>query len=99
MSEVKRTALVTGASRGIGLAIATLALLTSASALAVTSQQPMEVRAYHYGMPLDVTKVLTSEVPDTVLCQVVEARMTYLDSRGNVEAITYRALSKACSNS
>ncbi|WP_019579072.1 MULTISPECIES: DUF2790 domain-containing protein [Pseudomonas] len=53
---------------------------------------------YHYGMPLNVGKVISMTEPSTLDCEVVTADMKYIDSTsGKPVEITYRKLSDACS--
>ncbi|ANI60609.1 hypothetical protein ABH908_003549 [Pseudomonas frederiksbergensis] len=53
---------------------------------------------YHYGMPLNVGKVISMTEPSTLDCEVVTADMKYIDSTsGKPAEITYRKLSDACS--
>lgn len=54
------------------------------------------VPEYHYGMHLDVKKVLQLTEPQAQGCEVVKATMTYLDSAGRQQALLYRKLSEAC---
>jgi len=53
--------------------------------LAVAAPQPTP---YHYGDDLDVAKVISMEVPNGG-CSVVEATMTYLDSKGETHTMSY----------
>lgn len=46
------------------------------------------VKAYTYGMQLDVAKVV-SVVKPQVACAVVPAAMTYEDSKGQLNTLTY----------
>ena len=43
---------------------------------------------YHYGMRLDIAKVISMDVPAGG-CEVVTARMTYVDSKGETHETTY----------
>ncbi|AVO59091.1 MULTISPECIES: DUF2790 domain-containing protein [Pseudomonas] len=52
---------------------------------------------YHYGMPLNVAKVVSMTEPATPECKVITADMTFIDKAGKLEAISYRKLSDACS--
>jgi hypothetical protein len=61
-----------------------------------TSTQP--VPFYHYGMPLHVGKVIALTEPTTLECEVITARMTYIDEQsGKPAELAYRKLSDACS--
>ncbi|EJM15779.1 Protein of unknown function (DUF2790) [Pseudomonas sp. GM18] len=59
---------------------------------------PSQAVPYHYGMPLNVGKVISMTEPSTLDCTVVTADMKYIDSTsGKPVEITYRKLSDACS--
>ncbi|HWD32362.1 DUF2790 domain-containing protein [Pseudomonas caricapapayae] len=66
--------------------------------LTATVQAAESVAVYHYGMPLDISKVLTMSEPDTRLCDVVQASMVYLDSAGQQHTLQYLKLAQACSD-
>ncbi|QQO01291.1 DUF2790 domain-containing protein [Pseudomonas sp. SW-3] len=53
-------------------------------------------KPYHYGMPIHVAKVISLEEPRSADCEVVNAKLTYLDDSGNVEAFTYFKMAQAC---
>ncbi|MHC8344072.1 DUF2790 domain-containing protein [Pseudomonas sp. RT6P73] len=52
---------------------------------------------YHYGMPLNIGKVVALTEPSTPECKVITADMKYIDTSGKPEEISYRKLSDACS--
>ncbi|MGE8182332.1 DUF2790 domain-containing protein [Pseudomonas mandelii] len=52
---------------------------------------------YHYGMPLNIVKVVALTEPNTLECKVITADMKYIDTSGKPEEISYRKLSDACS--
>ncbi|MFJ7281613.1 DUF2790 domain-containing protein [Pseudomonas sp. NPDC099000] len=52
---------------------------------------------YHYGMPLNIGKVIALTEPKTLDCKVITADMKYIDTSGKPEEISYRKLSDACS--
>jgi hypothetical protein len=52
---------------------------------------------YHYGMPLNIAKVVALTEPSTLECKVITADMKYIDTSGKPEEISYRKLSDACS--
>lgn len=83
----KHTLLVTAAFACIGFAG-----LVQANDTASTQAVP-----YHYGMPLQVAKVVSLTEPTTLDCKVVTADMKYIDNSGKPEEISYRKLSDACS--
>ncbi|MGY8820242.1 MAG: DUF2790 domain-containing protein [Pseudomonadales bacterium] len=47
-----------------------------------------QAEPYHYGDVLDVAKVISVDVPNGG-CSVVEAKMTYLDSKGETHVMSY----------
>ncbi|MFG6203579.1 DUF2790 domain-containing protein [Pseudomonas retamae] len=72
----------------------TLALLGGLCAQASATD---EVVAYHYGMHLDIAKVLNI-TPVADVCGVVPVEMSYLDSSGNKHILQYSEFGSGCSN-
>ncbi|MCY1305180.1 hypothetical protein D9M68_825340 [compost metagenome] len=66
--------------------------------LAVQAAESSTPERYHYGMQLDIKKVVSVHEESSVLCQVVDARMDYLDSNGRLHSLEYRKHAEACSN-
>jgi hypothetical protein len=62
-----------------------------------TSSSEATAPSYHYGMPLNVGKVVSLTEPNTLDCKVVKAEMKYIDTNGKPSEVTYRKLSDACS--
>ncbi|MHC8386635.1 DUF2790 domain-containing protein [Pseudomonas sp. MDT2-39-1] len=58
---------------------------------------PSQAVPYHYGMPLNIDKVVALTEPSTLECKVITADMKYIDTSGKPEEISYRKLSDACS--
>lgn len=58
-----------------------------------TSSKPVP---YHYGMPLNVGKVVALTEPSTNECKVVTADMKYIDKSGKPEENSYQKLSDVC---
>ncbi|MDB6443726.1 MULTISPECIES: DUF2790 domain-containing protein [Pseudomonas] len=52
--------------------------------------------AYEYGMPLDIAKVVRIEVPPSRTCEVVRAHMTYVNTQGSTEQVSFLQLTEAC---
>ncbi|MCY1418926.1 hypothetical protein D9M71_344980 [compost metagenome] len=73
-----------------------LAGLASAGAFAAESAETLP---YSYGMPLDVARVSSIDEPSPLTCETVQAKMTYVDSSGDVKSVTYLKESSACANS
>ncbi|WP_153774611.1 DUF2790 domain-containing protein [Pseudomonas sp. MNR3A] len=64
---------------------------------AATNAEQIPVEQYSYSQHLDIAKVLSmSEVPN--VCEVVPARMTYEDSKGQKHILEYRVMGNGCSN-
>ncbi|MDH4608991.1 DUF2790 domain-containing protein [Pseudomonas sp. BN102] len=57
------------------------------------------VERYHYGMHLDVQKLVALHEAPAQLCQLVEARMDYLDSQGKLRSLAYLKHSATCRDS
>lgn len=80
---------------GTALLLAVTFNLTTLAAQAADSVTP---EPYRYGMHLDVKKVVAIHEEPSVLCQVVDARMDYLDSKGQLHSLAFRKHADACSN-
>lgn len=52
---------------------------------------------YHYGMQLDVAKVISIEQAND-RCEVAPAKMTYADSKGQVHVLEYLRQTEMCSD-
>lgn len=59
-----------------------------------------EVEAATQGAPsrLDIKQVVAFEESSAQFCEVVEARMTYLDSQDKTQVLTYLKASSSCSD-
>ncbi|MCE1118956.1 MULTISPECIES: DUF2790 domain-containing protein [Pseudomonas] len=67
----------------LALGATTLAIGTSAGAFAT------EATAYRYGMNLDIAQVVTVEAPATSQGHTSTAILTYRDSNGQLQAVSY----------
>ena len=76
---------------------ATLAL-AAASGLAQADDQTAAVKPvpYHYGLPMNIDKVLAMNEAQTDECKVIKADIKFLDKAGKVEDVSYRKMSDAC---
>jgi hypothetical protein len=74
-------------------ALAAVSLSASLGAFAQSTATP-----YRYGTPLDIAKVISIDVPASPQCEVVTAKMTYRNSAGQLEVLTYEQLSSVCTN-
>lgn len=73
------------------------ALGVASSSFASPAPQSADTGAYQYGMRLDIAKVLSTDIAHSAQCEVVEAKMAYLNSAGGVQVLRYLTLSSACS--
>ncbi|MCO6058739.1 DUF2790 domain-containing protein [Pseudomonas sp. MOB-449] len=73
-----------------------LAVLASGSVFAAQSADAV---SYSYGMPLDVARVISIDEPNSLTCETIQAKMTYIDSSGDQKSVTYLKASSACANS
>lgn len=73
--------------------------LAAVSGLAQANDQGTAAKPvpYHYGMPMNITKVLAMNEPATNDCEVVKADIKFVNTSGNVQDVSYRKLSEACS--
>ena len=79
------------------VAAASLLGLIGFTGLAQADDTP-EPTPYHYGMPLEIKKVLSLTEPSTPYCEVITARMVYVDKAGQTRDVSYRKLSDACTS-
>lgn len=85
-------------SRALLVSIALVCASSTGAVQANDSTSTSNIPAYHYGMPLHVGKVIALSEPTTLDCEVIIAKMTYIDSQsGQPAEIAYRKLSDACS--
>ncbi|MFK0090279.1 DUF2790 domain-containing protein [Pseudomonas sp. NPDC090755] len=73
-------------------------LLALGLVLTASAQASESVAVYHYGMPLDIARVVQMSEPATELCDVVQARMVYIDSAGQQHTLQYLKLAEVCSD-
>ena len=73
--------------------------LAAVSGLAQADDQGTTTKPvpYHYGMPMNIAKVLAMNEPATNECKVVKADIKFVNTSGNVQDVSYRKLSEACS--
>ncbi|MFJ3448723.1 DUF2790 domain-containing protein [Pseudomonas sichuanensis] len=67
----------------LALGVTTLAISTSGGAFAT------ETSAYRYGMKLDIAQVVTVEAPSAIEGHTSTAILTYRDSNGQLQAVSY----------
>ncbi|CAG8867787.1 hypothetical protein PS627_02606 [Pseudomonas fluorescens] len=78
------------------LVLGSLCSAAMADEVAQAAEQ-IPVEQYNYSQHLDIARVISmSEVPN--VCEVVPARMTYEDSKGQKHILEYRVMGNGCSN-
>lgn len=75
-----------------------LATTLNFASSAVHAAEGVTPEPYRYGMHLDIRKVVALHEEASVLCQVVDAHMEYLDSNGQLRSLAYRKLADTCAN-
>jgi hypothetical protein len=72
--------------------------LAAVSGLAQADDQTQATKPvpYHYGMPMNIAKVLAMNETPTNDCKVIKADIKFLDKAGKVEDVSYRKMSEAC---
>ncbi len=79
------------------LVLALGSLCGAAMAGEAKEAEQIPVEQYNYSQHLDIARVISmSEVPN--VCEVVPARMTYEDSKGQKHILEYRVMGNGCSN-
>ncbi len=68
----------------------TLLAALALPAFAAQAAAPVPTESYRYGMPLDVHKVVATQEQASTTCEIVDARMDYLDSAGKLHSLAYR---------
>lgn len=62
-----------------------------------SSDQEDETDRYTYSSNLDIHRIISmDEVPH--VCEVVPARMVYVDSKGEQHTLEYRVMGSGCTN-
>ncbi|MGX1174945.1 MULTISPECIES: DUF2790 domain-containing protein [Pseudomonas] len=79
------------------LSIAGLLVVIALSGSPLLAKEQTQVPAYEYGMPLDIAKVIRIETPTSPMCEVVQAKMTYLNTQGIKKHLSFLQLAEACS--
>jgi hypothetical protein len=85
-------------SRALLVSVALVCAPFAGMAQANDTASSQNVPSYHYGMPLHIGKVISLTEPTTMDCEVVTAKMKYIDDQsGKPAELAYRKLSDACS--
>ncbi|MCQ6255140.1 DUF2790 domain-containing protein [Pseudomonas sp. Q11] len=78
------------------VSIASLLAFTTLSGLPLFAEEKADVPAYEYGMPLDIARVIRIEEPKSRVCEVVRAKMTYVNTQGVTERVSFLKQSEVC---
>lgn len=76
--------------------LVSLLLVTSLGSTSLLAEERTETPAYTYGTQLDVARVVRIEEPQPRTCEVVQAKMTYVTSRGVTETLTFLKEANVC---
>lgn len=79
------------------LSIAGLLVVIALSGSPLLAKEQTQVPAYEYGMPLDIAKVIRIDAPTSPMCEVVQAKMTYLNTQGVKKHLSFLQLAEVCS--
>ncbi|WP_420233529.1 DUF2790 domain-containing protein [Pseudomonas sp. ABY48] len=79
------------------LSIAGLLAVISLSGSPLLAKEATHFPAYEYGMPLDIARVIHIEEATSPVCEVVQAKMTYLNTQGAKKHVSFLQLAEACS--
>ncbi|WP_413791169.1 MULTISPECIES: DUF2790 domain-containing protein [unclassified Pseudomonas] len=80
------------------LSMAGLLVVTALSGSPLLAKEQAQFPAYEYGMPLDIAKVIRIEASTSLECEVVPATMTYVNTQGATQHISFLQLAEACSS-
>jgi len=78
------------------LSIISLMTVTAMSALPLLAQEQADVPAYQYGMQLAIAKVIRIDEPAPPTCEIVRAKMTFVNTQGATEQVSFLKQAKAC---
>lgn len=78
------------------LSIVTMMTVTALSAPPLLANEQPDVPTYQYGAPLHVAKVIRIEEPAPPTCEVVRAKMTFVNTQGATEQIGFLKQAEAC---
>ncbi|MBA1271772.1 DUF2790 domain-containing protein [Stutzerimonas azotifigens] len=79
------------------LSIVSMLTINALSASPLLADEQAEVPAYRYGTQLDVARVIRIEEPAPLTCEIVRAKMTFVNTQGVTERISFLKQAEACS--
>lgn len=79
--------------------LATSYLMLTTTPVKADEYSNVKLVNYHYGMKIDNKQTLDiSKLNDPCTCSVVDARMIYKDSSGEIKGISFKELGDGCTN-
>ncbi|WP_434700811.1 DUF2790 domain-containing protein [Pseudomonas sp. D1-36] len=78
------------------LSVASLLAVITLSGSPLFAKEQTHIPAYEYGMPLDVAQALRIEEPKSAVCEVAQAKMTYVDTQGQIRHVSFLQQTDAC---
>jgi hypothetical protein len=78
------------------LSIVSIMTVTALSASPLLADEQAEVPAYQYGTQLDVARVIRIEEPAPPTCEIVRAKMTFVNTQGATEQVSFLKQAEAC---
>lgn len=78
------------------LSIVSIMTVTALSASPLLADEQAEVTAYQYGMQLDIARVIRIEEPASPTCEIVRAKMTFVNTQGATEQVSFLKQAEAC---
>ncbi|BBP70202.1 hypothetical protein PHLH6_22060 [Pseudomonas sp. Seg1] len=66
--------------------------------LSARAEATVTPQTYNYDTHLDIQKVISLTQDNSVMCGVIDARMTYLDSANKTHVLDYRKFADDCNN-
>ena len=87
----------------LSLCLATAASQTTAEAAPPAPPKPgaaasQEAVPYHYGMKLDIHRVISIQEPQDITCEAVTTTMIYQDSSATRHSLSYLKIPSTCSS-
>lgn len=78
------------------LSIISTMTVIALSASPLLANERAEVSSYQYGTPLDIAKVIRIDEPAPPTCEIVQATMTFVNTQGETEQVSFLKQAQAC---
>lgn len=78
------------------LLIVSVMTVTALSASPLLANEQPEVPAYRYGTKLNIGRVIRIEEPAPPACEIVRAKMTFVNTQGATEQVSFLKQAEAC---